>query len=45
MSERTLEEYKADMEKGYEHTFDWDEHPDGYDDICYCKDCRDYDAN
>lgn len=27
------------------HTFDWEEHPDGYDDPCACQDCRSYAAD
>lgn len=26
----------------YAHTFDWDEHPEGYEDVCYCRSCRSY---
>ena len=27
-----------------EHTYDWEEHPDGYDDACCCASCRSYAA-
>jgi hypothetical protein len=23
-------------------TYAWDEHPEGYEDECYCKSCREY---
>jgi hypothetical protein len=26
----------------YAHTWDWDEHPEDYDDACYCALCRSY---
>ena len=27
----------------YAHTWEWDEHPEDYEDMCFCADCRSYD--
>ena len=35
------EEVKRHYSKYY-HTLDWDEHPEDYDDPCFCATCRAY---
>jgi hypothetical protein len=30
----------ARLNPKYAHTWDWDEHPQGYEDICACAECR-----
>lgn len=37
----TEESFKKRLPK-YAHTWDWEEHPEGYDDICACALCRSY---
>lgn len=32
--------FANDPEKAY--TYDWDVHPDGYEDFCWCRLCRSY---
>jgi len=32
----------AKLEPKYAHTWDWEEHPDGWDEPCMCADCRSY---
>lgn len=37
--------FKEDVKKyqpQYYHTLEWDEHPEDYDDTCFCATCRDY---
>ena len=42
---QTFEEWAAHLravDPEYGHTVDWDEHPEGYDDPCWCGLCRSY---
>lgn len=39
------QEWKENVKKHYPdyyHTIEWDEHPEDYDDTCFCATCRDY---
>jgi len=42
MPEETWEEQFKRTNPEYAHTWDWDEHPDGYNMPCMCADCRSY---
>ena len=35
-------DHVAKFDPEYLHTWDWDEHPEDYDDPCYCASCRSY---
>ncbi len=41
----TWNEYKKEIKKHYPeyyHTLEWDEHPEDFDEPCFCATCRSY---
>jgi len=40
--EPITEEWVKKNDPKYAHTWEWDEHPDEYDEWCWCASCRSY---